>query len=88
VVNLYLIKRSPNHFVADTFAYAVVAAESSEAARHIHPTKGVIWRKTMWIKGGREYGFDIWADPRNVRSRLIGKAIEGTPAGMVCTSFQ
>jgi hypothetical protein len=87
-MNLYLIQRSPNRFVADTFAFAIVAAETGRAARHIHPTKGVIWRNAMWFKGGREYGFDIWTDPKNVRSRLIGKAVEGTLAGMVCTAFQ
>jgi hypothetical protein len=86
-MNLYLIQRSPNRYVEDTFAYAVVAAETGKAARHIHPTKGVIWQKTIWVKGGRDYGFDIWANPRNVRSRLIGIAMEGTEAGMVCTAF-
>jgi hypothetical protein len=86
-VNLYLIKRSSNQFVADSFAYAVVAAETGKAARHIHPTKGVVWRKTMWIKGGKDYGFDIWTNPKNVRSKLLGTAIAGTLQGMVCTSF-
>jgi hypothetical protein len=91
-VNLYLIKRKADRFIEDTFAYAIVAAETGKAARHIHPTKGVtwgktIWGKTTWVKGGRDYGFDIWTDPSNVRSRLIGVAIEGTLTGMVCTSF-
>lgn len=86
-MNLYRIQRSPNRFIEDTFAYAIVAAETGWAARHIHPTKGVSWQKTMWVKGGREYGFDIWTNPSNVRSRLIGTAVEGTLAGMVCTAF-
>jgi hypothetical protein len=86
-MNLYLIQRSPNRYVQDTFAHAIVAAETGRDARHIHPTKGVTWRKTMWVKGGRDYGFDIWTNPRNVRSRLIGVATEGTLAGMVCTAF-
>jgi hypothetical protein len=86
-LNLYLIKRKADRFIEDTFAYAIVAAETGKAARHIHPTRGVIWRETMWTKGGRDYGFDIWTEPKNVRSRLLGLAVEGTMAGMVCTSF-
>jgi hypothetical protein len=87
-MNLYLIQRSPNRFVVDTFAFAIVAAETGRAARYIHPTKGVVWKDAMWVQGGREYGFDIWTNPSNVRSRLIGTAVEGTLAGMVCTAFQ
>jgi hypothetical protein len=86
-MNLYLIRRISNQFVQDSFAYAVVAAETGKAARHIHPTRGVIWQDTMWIKGGKDYGFDIWTNPKNVRSKLLGIATKGTLQGMVCTSF-
>ena len=86
-MNLYLIKRSPDVYVDDAYAYAVVAAESGMAAKHTHPTKGVVWKNRMWIKGGRDFGFDIWTNPKNVRTRLIGTAVQGTKAGMVCTSF-
>jgi hypothetical protein len=86
-MNLYLIKRSPDCFVEDAYAYAVVAAETSEAAKYTHPLRGVVWREMGWSKGGRDYGFATWTNPKNVRPRLIGKAIKGTKAGMVCTFF-
>jgi hypothetical protein len=86
-MNLYLIKRSPDCFVSDAYAYAVVAAESGQAARHTHPSRGVIWKNLAWRKGGRDFGFATWANPKRIRSRLIGKAVKGTKAGMVCTFF-
>ena len=86
-MNLYLIKRSPDCYVCDTYAYAVVAAKSAGAAKCTHPAKGVVWKNKEWTKGGKEYGFDTWTSPKNIRPRLIGKAVKGTKAGMVCTSF-
>jgi hypothetical protein len=86
-MNLYLIKRSPDCFISDAYAYAVVAAETGAAAKHTHPLRGVVWKNTGWSKGGKDYGFATWADPKNVRSRLIGTAVRGTQAGMICTFF-
>ncbi len=86
-MNLYLIRRTHSRFVDDAFAYAVVAAETGKAARHTHPTRGVVWEGTMWTRLGRDYGFEIWANPKNIRSRLLGIAALGTKAGMICTSF-
>jgi len=86
-MNLYLVRRSPDRYIADAFSSAVIAAETAKAARHTHPTKGVVWTKTTWTKGGRDYGFDIWTHPKNTRSRFLGTASVGTKAGMVCTSF-
>jgi hypothetical protein len=71
-MNLYLIKRSPDCFVNDAYAYAVVAAETGEAAKYTHPSRGVVWKNMAWSKGGKDYGFATWTNPKNVRSRLIG----------------
>lgn len=86
-MNLYLIKRWPDRFVSDAYAYAVVAAKTGQAAKHTHPEKGVLWKNLRWSKGGRDYGFATWTDPSHVRPRLIGKAPAGRKAGIVCTSF-
>lgn len=86
-MNLYMIRRSPDLYISDAYAYAVVAAESGDDARHTHPDKGVFWKNHRWTKGGRDYGSDLWANPSSIRTRLLGKALLGTRAGPVCTSF-
>jgi len=63
-MNIYLIKRTPDRFVNDAYAYAVVAAESGLAARYTHPSRGVVWKNKVWSKGGKEYGFAIWTEPK------------------------
>ena len=86
-MNLYLIRRTHDPFIKDTFAFAVVAAKSGKAAKHIHPARGVTWSRTMWIKGGKEYGFDLWTHPSHLRATLLGRATIGTAAGTMCTAF-
>jgi hypothetical protein len=86
-MNLYVIRRSPDHFVSDKYAYAIVAAESGDAAKHTHPDKGVVWKNQRWTKGGRDYGSELWADPQKVRPKLLGIAKLGIKAGPICTSF-
>jgi hypothetical protein len=86
-MNLYLIKRRPDRFVSDAYAYAVVAAETGEAAKCTHPARGVVWSNTRWSKAGRDYGLETWTIPTKVQFRLIGVAPKGTKAGIICTSF-
>ena len=86
-MNLYIIKRFPYHFVPDAFAWAIVAADSVTAARHTHPAQGVVWLKTCWRNKGKEYGFETWGRPQNVRARLIGLAVKGTKAGVISSTF-
>jgi hypothetical protein len=52
-MNLYLIKRTPDYFVSDAYACAIVAAKDGQAAKHTHPVRGVIWRGESWCKGGK-----------------------------------
>ncbi len=75
-MNLYIISQEENNDY-DTFDSAVVAAETPEEAAMIHPTG-------EWTTG--PYG--VWAtSPKRVRVDLIGKAIKGTEAGVILTSF-
>lgn len=72
-MNLYLISQTENEDY-DTYDSAVVAAETPEDAARIHPD------------GSGSFG--TWARcPENVTVKLIGTATEGTPAGVICASF-
>ena len=77
-MNLYYLSQDDNRDY-DTYSDCVVAAESEEAARVINPG-----------------GSDQWDDPRTsnwarkpefVKVKLIGVAIEGTKAGVICASY-
>lgn len=84
----------------DTFDAAIVAAESEDAARRIHPSedcyspescewarKNYHWRD----EGPNEkwtYAYSSWASrPDKVRAELLGTAVEGTPEGVLLASF-
>ena len=86
-MNLYIIRRRPDRYIVDAFAYAIVAAETGEAARHTHPAKVVVWQDHAWTMAGKDYGFELWAHPLRVHARLLGLAASGTKAGTLCTSF-
>ena len=45
-MNLYMIRRSPDLFISDAYAYAIVAAETGDAAKHTHPDNGIPARST------------------------------------------
>ena len=78
-MNLYLISQTEiTHY--DTFSDAVVAAETEEEARTIHPD------------GNQRLPFEdsypTWTkDPSKVKIKLIGKAVDGAPVGVICASF-
>ena len=74
-MKLWLISQSVNNDY-DTYDAAVVAAETEEEAKKIHPC-------------GRQDDCSerTWADPKNVKAKLIGEAVEGTKAGVVLASF-
>ena len=77
-MNLYLISQEHNRNY-DTYDSAVVAAESEEAARLTRPGQD------DWPEGNtRDW---TWAKPEYVKVKLIGTAIEGTSAGVICASF-
>lgn len=75
-MNLYLISQDVNDGW-DTYDSAVVAAKSEQEARSIHPSgreSSPTWDQT-------------WTSPTNVKVELIGKAVPGTKAGVICSSF-
>ena len=75
-MNLYLISQRKNNGY-DTYDSAVVAAESEDDARSIHP-------------GGGPYSADqayTWAAPEYVTAIFIGIASPGTERGVICASF-
>jgi hypothetical protein len=80
-MNLYLISQNQNKDY-ETYHSAVVAAPDQQAARQTHPAfdpdedkeLGVIAR-SMWCK-----------TPADVMVKLLGTALEGTEAGVVCVS--
>jgi len=74
-MNLYLISQEVNNRY-DTYDSAVVAAESEDAARSIHPSK------SDW---DGEYE-EEWCAKENVTVRLIGTAEDGV-SGVICASF-
>lgn len=89
-MKLYLLTQNDNLF-RDTYYACVVAAESEEAARLIHPA-GAPYENGVWVT---EY-FDVvpniqrtdWAtSPGAVHVEYLGEAAEGTIDGVVLASF-
>jgi hypothetical protein len=78
-MKLWLLTQSVN-VGYDTYDSCVVAANSEYDAKHIHPDKGVNW-------DGYESSQGEWASAIFVDAVLIGEAILGTEAGVICASF-
>ena len=76
-MNLYLLTQD-EEFGYDTFDSVVVAALNGDQAKKIHPRGDDAWgyRSGCWPKS-----------PENVDAKLIGKAVEGTSAGVILSSF-
>lgn len=76
-MNLYLLTQDEETGY-DTFDSVVVAALNGDQAKKIHP-----------------YGDDAWGywsgcwpkSPEGVDAKLIGKAVDGTSAGVILSSF-
>lgn len=93
-MNLYLLTQDETDNY-DTYDMCVVAAETEAAAVRIHPHReGITYEvdetgrffKEMFI--GVKYYTDEWAtNISGVTAKLIGKAVEGTEAGVICASF-
>lgn len=75
-MNLFLITQNENQNY-DTYDAAVVAAEDATQARWTHPN-GQAW------DGGKGYS---WASVEHVMAELVGEALPGTTAGVICASF-
>jgi hypothetical protein len=92
-MNLYKIFQNVNEDW-DTYDSAVVAAKSEEEARLIHPDDDHKWdtdRKEWYMVasgGGRiYYNSGSWVTLDSVGVELIGKAVKGTPSGVIVASF-
>jgi hypothetical protein len=82
-MNLYLISR-PGPYSYDEYEGAVVAAESEEAARRIHPN-GAPWDEAERIWSS-SYGGG-WTYPENVSAHFLGVAANGTEAGVILDKY-
>jgi len=73
----------------DEYDSAVVAAETEDAARGTHPRGAAVWRGDEWqyLSDGSYYYDSGWADPATLTVVLIGKAVDGTPPGIIVASF-
>lgn len=85
-MNLYKISQSVNNGY-DTYDSAVVAAESEEQAKTIHPADYVDVGDDQWFKQDYHYGQHSWAMPIDVKVGYIGEARPGLESGVICASF-
>jgi hypothetical protein len=79
-MNLYLLMQDENSGY-DTYDSMVVAAETEDRARLIHPNT---WSDNPW---DRKFYRDWATSPDQVSVELIGTAVEGTKAGVILSSF-
>ena len=78
-MNLYYLTQNDSTGYG-TYSDMVVAAETEEEARHIHPMKDLpkAWAERIWG----------WAkSPENVKVELIGKATKHVKSGIICKSY-
>jgi len=93
-MNLYLLTQSENDDY-DTYDSCVVAAESEETAKTIHPSNNycfidgkLYWKNSDGSVELQETNRSGWpSTPDNVIVRLIGIAIEGTAQCVILASF-
>jgi hypothetical protein len=76
-MNLYLLTQDKLDGY-DTYDSAVVCAKSETAARTIHPSG---------YEGDNVWKWDSWPTPEDVVVKLIGTAVRGSEAGVICASF-
>ena len=78
-MKLWLISQTENKDLG-TFYSAVVAAETEEAARTIHPAAGPFYDIGCW--------HELWANnPESVIVKYLGEASKEIKEGVVCSSF-
>lgn len=76
-MNLYLISQEYNDDY-DTYDSAVVAANTEEEARLIHPSRGLDW-------DGKNIAYAGWCDSKYVEVDFIGNT--DREKGVILTSF-
>lgn len=78
-MKLFLITHDQATPKWDYYDSAVVAAKDEHAARHTHPSED----NDRWNLNRGE-----WCEyPEMVTAQLLGTAIKGTKAGVICASF-
>lgn len=82
-MNLYLISQSENDDY-DSYESAVVAAESEDRAKMIHPRGDILTEENL-NKDTWDY---CWvSNIENVQVEFIGTAKDGTEEGVILASF-
>jgi len=79
-LSVWLIKKDVN-YNWDTYDSAVVIALTEDDARFIHPDGRADW-------DGLCGDYDSWCDADDVQVTLVGTALEGSKAGVVCASYK
>ena len=81
-MKLYLISQDVNDYY-DTYDSAVVAAESDEDARSIHPDgESIDWQNA------KSSLYSTWAPlASDVKVKCIGVAAPGIERGVICASY-
>jgi hypothetical protein len=90
-MNLYLIQ-DPAEDQSDAFEHAVVAAQSEDEARLIHPDGRYKWdsQARRWMGTFNDTQVEdchSWINPESVAVELIGTSINDTST-VVCASFR
>ena len=67
----------------DTYDAVVVAAETEEEARWIHPSE--YEHQDKW--DGKTEKYSTWCAVEDVHVRYLGEAAEGTEKGIILASF-
>ena len=80
IMTLSLYRVSQGYKGYDKYDSAVVAAESAEDAKTIHPS-GLNWTYGSW-----EWT-QSWTEPENVSVDYLGAADESLERGVICASF-
>jgi hypothetical protein len=80
-MNLYLLTQNKNTGY-DTYDSCVVASESEEDAKTIHPNGEINLPNSE-----REYSSYSWAEPASIEAELIGIASTQITRGVICASF-
>lgn len=89
-MNLYKLSQTAN-VDYDTYDSCIVAAESEQEAKKIHPSENC---PDSYDENYGEEASDMswfylrsWTRQRNVKVELVGVAIEGTKKGVILASF-
>ena len=83
-MNLYLISQSVNTGY-DTFRAAVVAAETDEIARRLHPRFGGDFANLD--REGQWDPHHEWAEPESVMVELLGAAKGEAKSGVILSDY-